>query len=48
MKRAGEDRAGRIPVMLTVRELDQGGIERDVTKIATHLDPARFEPHVAS
>ena len=33
----------RIPVLITVRELDQGGIERDVAKIATHLDPARFE-----
>ncbi|MBZ5580673.1 MAG: glycosyltransferase family 4 protein [Acidobacteriia bacterium] len=39
---------GRIPVMLMVRELDQGGVERDVAKIATHLDPSRFEPHVGS
>jgi len=38
----------RIKVLITVRELDQGGIERDVAKIATHLDPARFEPHVAA
>lgn len=37
-----------VPVLLTVRELDQGGIERDVAKIATHLDRSRFEPHVAS
>lgn len=37
-----------IPVMLMVRELDQGGIERDVTKIAMHLDPSRFTPHVAT
>jgi glycosyltransferase involved in cell wall biosynthesis len=37
-----------IPVLLMVRELDQGGVERDVAKIATHLDPQRFEPHVAS
>lgn len=35
-------------MLITVRELDQGGIERDVTKIATHLDPARFEAHVAT
>jgi glycosyltransferase involved in cell wall biosynthesis len=31
-----------------VRELDQGGVERDATKIATHLDRTRFEPHVAT
>lgn len=37
-----------VPVLLTVRELDQGGVERDVAKIATHLDRSRFEPHVAS
>lgn len=37
-----------IPVLITVRELDQGGIERDVAKIATHLDRARFEPHVVT
>lgn len=37
-----------IPVMLMARELDQGGVERDVTKIAIHLDRSRFEPHVAS
>src|ERR1039458_3293652 len=36
------------PVLLMVRGLDQGGVERDVTKIATHLDRSRFEPHVAS
>ncbi len=36
----------RIPVLITVRELDQGGIERDVAKIATHLDRERFDPHV--
>lgn len=39
---------GRIPVMLMARELDQGGVERDVAKIATHLDPTRFEAHVGS
>jgi glycosyltransferase involved in cell wall biosynthesis len=35
------------PVLLTIRELNSGGIERDVTKIAIHLDRSRFEPHVA-
>jgi glycosyltransferase involved in cell wall biosynthesis len=37
-----------IPILLTVRELHHGGIERDVTKIALKLDRSRFEPHVAS
>jgi glycosyltransferase involved in cell wall biosynthesis len=37
-----------IPILLTVRELHHGGIERDVTKIAIHLNRSRFEPHVAS
>jgi len=37
-----------VPVLLTVRELDQGGVERDVAKIATHLDRTRFTPHVAT
>jgi glycosyltransferase involved in cell wall biosynthesis len=38
----------RIPVLLMARELDQGGVERDVAKMAVHLDSARFETHVAS
>ncbi len=46
--RPGGANNGRVPVMLMARELDQGGVERDVAKIATHLDPERFEPHVAS
>jgi glycosyltransferase involved in cell wall biosynthesis len=37
-----------IPILLTVRELHHGGIERDVTKIALTLDKSRFQPHVAS
>jgi L-malate glycosyltransferase len=37
-----------VPILLTVRELNCGGIERDVTKIALNLDRSRFEPHVAS
>jgi len=36
------------PILLTVRELHHGGIERDVTKIATTLDRSLFEPHVGS
>ena len=44
--------ASRTPVqpaiLLTVRELDSGGIQRDVTKIALMLDRSRFEPHVAT
>lgn len=37
-----------VPILMTVRELHHGGIERDVTKIAMNLDRSRFEPHVAS
>jgi glycosyltransferase involved in cell wall biosynthesis len=37
-----------IPILLTVRELHHGGIERDVTKIALNLNRSRFEPHVVS
>jgi len=37
-----------VPVLITARELDQGGVERDVTKIAMHLDRSRFEPHVGT
>jgi glycosyltransferase involved in cell wall biosynthesis len=36
-----------VPILLTVRELNTGGIECDVTKIAVHLDRSQFEPHVA-
>jgi glycosyltransferase involved in cell wall biosynthesis len=36
------------PILMTVRELHHGGIERDVTKIAMEIDRSRFEPHVAS
>lgn len=38
---------GPAPLLLMVRELGIGGCERDLTKIATHLDRSRFEPHVA-
>jgi len=37
-----------IPILLTVRELNLGGIERDITQIAMRIDRSRFEPHVAS
>src|ERR1700693_906380 len=37
-----------IPILLTVRELNLGGIERDVTQIALKIDRSRFDPHVAS
>jgi L-malate glycosyltransferase len=40
--------ASPVPVLLMTRELDQGGVERDVTKIAMSLDRRRFEPHVAT
>src|SRR5215471_11332364 len=33
-------------VLLMVRSLEHGGCERDLTKIALHLDRSRFEPHV--
>ena len=36
-----------IPILLSIRELNTGGIERDVTKIALNLDRSRYEPHVA-
>jgi L-malate glycosyltransferase len=36
-----------IPVLLTVRKLDWGGIERDVTKFAVGFDRSRIVPHVA-
>lgn len=35
-----------IPILLTVRELGQGGCERDLTKLAVHIDRSKFEPHV--
>src|SRR3954466_16122015 len=36
-----------IPVLLMVRELGWGGIERDVSKFARHLRNYGVEPHVA-
>jgi glycosyltransferase involved in cell wall biosynthesis len=40
--------ATAVPVLLTVRELGHGGIERDVTKVALGLDRSRLEPHVVA
>lgn len=37
-----------IPIVLVVRELGSGGIERDVAKLATGLDPSRFSCYVAA
>ncbi len=37
-----------VPILLTVRELHYGGIQRDVAKLATQLDRSKFEPHVAT
>jgi glycosyltransferase involved in cell wall biosynthesis len=37
-----------VPILLMVRELNTGGIERDVTKLAQHIDRSRFTPHVGS
>lgn len=34
------------PVLLLVRELHLGGCERDLTRLAVHLDRKRFRPHV--
>lgn len=34
------------PILLMVRELNLGGCERDLTKIACGLDRSLFEPHV--
>ncbi len=38
----------RIPVLIMARELDLGGVERDVAKIAMQLDRTRFDPHVGA
>jgi glycosyltransferase involved in cell wall biosynthesis len=37
-----------VPVLIMARELNLGGVERDVAKIAMHLDRSRFAPHVAA
>jgi len=34
------------PVLLLVRELNLGGCERDLTRLAIHIDRKRFAPHV--
>ena len=35
-----------VPILLMVRELDIGGCENDLTKLAVGIDRTRFEPHV--
>lgn len=37
-----------VPILLMVRELGLGGIERDVTKLALRIDRSRFIPFVAT
>jgi glycosyltransferase involved in cell wall biosynthesis len=37
-----------VGVLITARELNLGGVERDVSKIAMGLDRTRFTPHVAT
>lgn len=44
----GEHAAGPVPVLLVVRELGSGGIERDVAKLAKRLPRDRFLPYVAT
>src|SRR3974390_2593728 len=39
---------GKIPILMMVRELDVGGIERDVARTAMTLDRRIFEPRVAA
>jgi L-malate glycosyltransferase len=40
--------ANPIPVLMMVRELGSGGIERDVAKLAIAMDRRQFTPHVGS
>jgi glycosyltransferase involved in cell wall biosynthesis len=40
--------ARRYGVLIVVRELDLGGVERDAARIAIRLDKSRFDAHVAS
>src|SRR5438445_595320 len=42
------DKGRPVPILLMVRELGSGGIERDVTKLAIGLDRRRFTPFVAT
>jgi glycosyltransferase involved in cell wall biosynthesis len=37
-----------VPVLIMVRELNLGGVERDAAKIAIHLDRSRFQPYVGT
>ena len=42
------DKGRPVPILLMVRELGSGGIERDITKLAIGLDRRRFTPFVAT
>jgi L-malate glycosyltransferase len=44
----GAVRKPPVPLLLTVRELNLGGIERDATKLAIHIDRARYAPRLAT
>jgi glycosyltransferase involved in cell wall biosynthesis len=46
--RVGKHAPNPIPVLLVVRELGSGGIERDVAKLAKRLPRDRFVPYVAT
>ncbi|MDQ2842030.1 MAG: glycosyltransferase, partial [Acidobacteriota bacterium] len=40
-------KSASVPILLVLRKLDWGGIERDVTKLVLGLDRSRFTPYVA-
>jgi len=49
MKNASRRRStAPVPILLVVRELGSGGIERDVAKLALGIDPNRFVCYVAA
>jgi glycosyltransferase involved in cell wall biosynthesis len=48
MRQSPKLNSSPIPIVLVVRELGSGGIERDVAKLALCLDRSRFSCHVAA
>jgi glycosyltransferase involved in cell wall biosynthesis len=48
MKNSTATRKAPVNVLIMARELNLGGVERDVAKIAMGLDRARFTPHVST
>ena len=48
MKEERGSQSGPIPVLMVVRELASGGIERDVTKLALGFSREQFIPYVAT